>query len=1015
MIKTLKVLSNNLKRERNQERLHNTAMDLAESLLRHLAVLAICAYKAEGKRNRVCDQILARELPWPSMGSWKNFLDVLAGAQPEYFPDNFHKKFLTPLKRKLKNPAIKEAYDLARRVVEYAATPDRELLDSCGQSSCSALEFLDLLVSYRNAYSGHATHVLTEPQLRLLPLLQTGLRALNNELRPVWLAFPVYLAERGTSAGAPFFRFVPLVEDPGLQPIEIPGDSYIDTGLYVRLDAKRRTFAALYPAALWHGDDILFLNGASDFRDIKYLGYVGHAQMKTDKHEEAFCNFVLPFMGGQSLNSTNLEDARVKAQGEVLQETGWSFPRFKKGTEVGPEENRYRLLKHLGRGGMADVWQAKSLSDNEIVAIKFLLKPDLAARFRREARALEKFSGASDRIVQFRGAHYDPHPARRVFMLVMEYLPEGSLEDHLSADVPVNYQTLLDWIEDVLKGLQVVHESGAVHRDIKPANLMFDQQLRAKLGDLGLVGAQEDADIGELVTRAGLTRTGEAIGTYEFCALEQLEGGSEDRPVGPWSDLFSLGVSLYYLITGEFPYGSGNLSLILRKHYQAKSGKSAGPQPVLKLRSDCPEVVNNLIMGMIQAVPERRPQDVATVLAQVQEVREILSGEKSNTNLNLFGHLRGQDVEFKDLMPPWCSFFLYRIWPLVMILQWLLVIPLSWYNGTWSEIDHTTFSLDPQHYQKLHPFWHDYMFLAWNSIPFVLIGLLYRARRGIQPLMQRIHDLDQDHSGPHWTSIAKRNDTWARVISHPGLAACFLAVAIFACYVQITKLSKLTQQGEIYWWDWQLSPATFIIRDVALFFDMIGVLLVLIIVAAMVDIVSHVLRGSELRIDLFNTDGAGGLSDIGRLLVLYLPFLTVVAFNALVGTVDHRGQDLQQVVAEWLGLGGLMAAHFFLMIWATLPGHQQIRRCKQVEIDLLSERRQGVQRRLHHLLEGQMELNLKRADEYVKLRGLQQELIVSERLVARQGSWPLRRRTAVYLVLMGVVPFSTAIVIFLLW
>ncbi len=361
MIVTLKTLIrrvDSFKDAAEEEKAHKAAMDLAEALLRHLAVVAVAAYRHAGHRDPRCNQAIAKNLPWPSMGSWKNILDVLANSDEAHFPAGFHGSFLAPLKSKRKtNADIERANGVGQLMLRYAADPDPALLQEDKRVKCTPLGFLDLMVQYRNEYEGHTARFEDAPKRRFLPFLNTGLRALCHQLRPVWIACPVYRAVEASTAGARFHKLHPLVEDPGVRPIETQSRHIQRDALYVLVDPKREDLASMYPIALWKEDDILFLNGSRDFGEIKYLGYSSAHMEATDKHNDAFCNFILGFMGGHSLSSTDLADARVKAQAETLGDWGWQYPRLRAGAGIPRSEPRYELVERIGEGGMAVVWR----------------------------------------------------------------------------------------------------------------------------------------------------------------------------------------------------------------------------------------------------------------------------------------------------------------------------------------------------------------------------------------------------------------------------------------------------------------------------------------------------------------------------------------------------------------------------------------------------------------------------------------------------------------------------------
>lgn len=1009
MISTVRTIAEQLEKEDDLHNAHGLIMNLVESILRHLATVAVAAYRASGCRDQGANKLIATELPWPSMGSWENFLAKLAATSPELLPTGFHGRFLAQLRETIGDVEIQKVCagleNLLAKSDSHANTPS----DGPNRVKCTALGFLGLVVRYRNEFEGHGPHTFTEPQREFCPQFRAGVLALCRHLRPLWLAYPVYVAETTSRAGATYHVLRPLVEDPSVEEVSIADEGVVAQRLYVRTDPKTGSVAELYPIAIWDGGEVLFLNGASNFRDIKYVGYVSDRQLKTHVHERAFCDFMLPFMGGSSLDVSDLDVMRGAAQAKQLEDAGWSFPDLKR-IEIGPDEARYKLRKKIARGGMAEVWSAEDLDSHQPVALKFLLNLEHAARFRREARALREFSEETDRVVKFLGSHYDPHPNRRVFFMSMELLSERSLQNLAEDGASIPYDDVVNWLEDALRALRVLHEAGAIHRDVKPANLVQDDAGRVKLVDLGLVGIKDPAQASDLLTTIGLTVAGAAVGTYEFCSLEQLEGGKGGREVGPQSDLFSLGATMYYLLTGQLPYGS-ELPEIISRHKQAEEDEAAGPPPITKSRPDCPRMLNDLIMSLIEVRPESRPKSAGWVLRQVGELRQALEGKEVNYNFNLLGTSGDPGVKFEDLMPTWCSTYIFRFWLCVMLLQYALVIPLSYSDGTGVEIALGEFDLNPSAYVIHRPFWKDYMFLVWNTIPFLLIVLLYRARIRVQTLMKSIHSLDRERHGTHWASVAQLNNKFARLISSPFLYVTLLGLSSFACYIQLDKLSTLAGRGEIYWWDFKISMAAYVIRFIALFFDIAGVALLLIVVLAFVCVVWYTLRGTRLRIDPGHSDNACGLSDVGRLLSLFLPFLIVLMLNIVVGTVDHRGQDPKQVASDWVALAVCTVLYFMLLWWPMLPVRRQIRQFIATEVQRFSNRRWELEERMRRLVRVQGDLPVDKEPDFAALRRFCDELRVYEKQLSRCSTWPIRRRTAVRLALLGLLPPAIALVL----
>lgn len=224
--------------------------------------------------------------------------------------------------------------------------------------------------------------------------------------------------------------------------------------------------------------------------------------------------------------------------------------------------DRYRALARVGVGGTAVVYRCRDLHTQRIVAVKALkpnttsAAPEAAARFRREARLAAHLShpnivrvldyGFTLPIIVGPQSHWSDDPDSPVPYLAMEYIFGATLKDLLKRVGPLP----LDWVwrigEQLCSALTTAHSVGVVHRDVKPQNVMLldsPLELLAKLADFG-IARQIGGDL------TALTATGQVIGTPDYLSPEQVLG----EPGGPSSDLYSLGIVLYELVTGRLPF-----------------------------------------------------------------------------------------------------------------------------------------------------------------------------------------------------------------------------------------------------------------------------------------------------------------------------------------------------------------------------------------------------------------------------------------------------------------------------
>jgi serine/threonine protein kinase len=208
----------------------------------------------------------------------------------------------------------------------------------------------------------------------------------------------------------------------------------------------------------------------------------------------------------------------------------------------GPEQ-RYRLKRFLGEGGMGIVFAAHDGSLARDVALKvpgIILSHKVEERFKTEIRAFKRLNHKNICSI------YDSSKWEGVLYYSMRFLEGGTLADKLRGQEPVSLEQSVDWVLTVALAMDYAHSMGVVHRDLKPANLMFDRDGNIQVTDFGLALLIDDPD----ATR--ITRFGDRLGTLNYMAPEQLRGLPGWH--GPSSDIYSLGVTFYELLTGKRPF-----------------------------------------------------------------------------------------------------------------------------------------------------------------------------------------------------------------------------------------------------------------------------------------------------------------------------------------------------------------------------------------------------------------------------------------------------------------------------
>ncbi|MFC5722126.1 protein kinase [Streptomyces gamaensis] len=266
---------------------------------------------------------------------------------------------------------------------------------------------------------------------------------------------------------------------------------------------------------------------------------------------------------------------------------------------------RYELATVIGQGGMGQVWTAYDRRLGRRVAVK-LLRPDrmaggesgadeLRRRFVRECRVTAQ--------VDHRGlvTVHDAGSDGEDLYLVMQYVEGADLADHLAENAPYPWQWAVCVAAQVCSVLSAVHAVPIIHRDLKPRNVMVRPDGSVLVLDLG-VASVLDAD----TTR--LTRTGSPIGSPAYMAPEQAMGGA----VGPYTDLYALGVLLHELLSGDVPFAGSTALGVLHRHLYEP------PVPVRRLRPEVPQPLEELVLRLLAKDPQHR-------LADAQEAYRALA------------------------------------------------------------------------------------------------------------------------------------------------------------------------------------------------------------------------------------------------------------------------------------------------------------------------------------------------------------------------------------------------------
>ena len=283
-------------------------------------------------------------------------------------------------------------------------------------------------------------------------------------------------------------------------------------------------------------------------------------------------------------------------------------------------QDRYRLQEPIGKGGMAEVWCARDERLQRPVAVKFL-----APQFHQDPEFLVRFFSEAQTVARLNHNHvvdvldfgdFEDRP-----YLVMEYVGGGSLADVTGQ--PMLPERAVEILGEAARGAGSAHALGLVHRDIKPANILLTEDGVAKLADFGIASSK---------TSEKLTATGQAIGSPHYISPEQASG----LGCSPASDVYSLGVVLYELLTGRPPFDADNVTAIAIAHVDK------APVPPGQLVADLDPALEDLVLRCLAKDPADRLPDGSALAAALEDPSEASA---------LFPHPRELDDDLDELRP----------------------------------------------------------------------------------------------------------------------------------------------------------------------------------------------------------------------------------------------------------------------------------------------------------------------------------------------------------------------------
>ena len=262
--------------------------------------------------------------------------------------------------------------------------------------------------------------------------------------------------------------------------------------------------------------------------------------------------------------------------------------------------DRYELEELVGAGGMSSVYKARDTLLERNVALKILHPQfgdddEYVERFRREARAVARLSHPNIVTVIDRGEDGDGRQ-----FIVFEYVEGENLKELVDRSGPLPVRRAIELTLQVAHGLAFAHEQGLVHRDVKPQNVLLNEAGEAKVTDFGIARS--------LDVERGMTQTGTVLGTSNYIAPEQASG----RPVEARTDVYSLGVVLYELLTAEVPFPGENFVAVAMKHINEP------PPSLLERRPDVPVRLAAAVDRALAKNPEDRFPTMAAFAAELE-------------------------------------------------------------------------------------------------------------------------------------------------------------------------------------------------------------------------------------------------------------------------------------------------------------------------------------------------------------------------------------------------------------
>jgi eukaryotic-like serine/threonine-protein kinase len=345
---------------------------------------------------------------------------------------------------------------------------------------------------------------------------------------------------------------------------------------------------------------------------------------------------------------------------------------------IGQQIGQYNILEKLGEGGMGVVYKAHDTKLDRIVALKFLphhltIHDEERARFLQEARAASALNHPNVCVI------HDLQDFNNEHFIVMEFVDGGTMREKISAalmtnDKVMSLDTVVGYAIQIGEALQEAHQKGIVHRDVKAENIMVNSKNQIKVMDFGLA---------KLKGSFKITRTSSTVGTLAYMAPEQIQGGEVDAR----SDIFSFGVVLYEMLTGQIPFRGGHEAAVMY------SILNEDPDPVEKYRPGIPSELQHVLDRSLEKKPEDRYQSVGEMVIDLRRLKRHSTRVSRSVDLSQAPTATARGEQQTTSVPPPPS---QKRWlPVAIVGLLLIVASVVWYVLRPGGLFATTGKLNP--------------------------------------------------------------------------------------------------------------------------------------------------------------------------------------------------------------------------------------------------------------------------------------------------------------------------------